>query len=112
MSYYGAEKVIPNYGLMSLCKAALEAAVRYLAAELGPRNIGVYAVSPGPLMRRTASGIAELDELMHHAKHHAPLHRLTTPEEVGALAAFLCSGKAAGLTGSVLHVDAGYRVAA
>jgi enoyl-[acyl-carrier protein] reductase I len=112
MSYYGAEKVIPNYGLMSLCKAALEAGVRYLAAELGPRNIGVYAVSPGPLMRRHASGIAELDELMHHAKHHAPLHRLTTPEEVGALATFLCSGKAAGLTGSVLHVDAGYRVAA
>jgi enoyl-[acyl-carrier protein] reductase I len=112
MSYYGAEKVIPNYGLMSLCKAALEAGVRHLASEMGPRNIGVYAVSPGPLKRRTASGIAELDELMHHAKHHAPLHRLVTPEEVGALTAFLCSGNAAGLTGSVLHVDAGYRVAA
>jgi len=112
ISYYGAEKIIPNYGLMSLCKAALEAAVRYVAAELGPRDIGVYAVSPGPLRRRAASGIAEIDDLMRQAKEHAPLHRLVTPEEVGALTAFLCSGNATGLTGSVLHVDAGYRAAA
>jgi enoyl-[acyl-carrier protein] reductase I len=112
ISYYGAEKVIPNYGLMSLCKAALEAAVRYLAAEFGDRDIGVYAVSPGPLRRRSGSGIAEIDDLMQRAKERAALHRLVTPEEVGALTAFLCSGNAAGLTGSVLHVDAGYRAAA
>ena len=112
ISYYGAEKVIPNYGLMSLCKAALEAAVRYLAAEFGDRDIGVYAVSPGPLRRRAGSGIAEIDDLMQRAKERAALHRLVTPEEVGALTAFLCSGNAAGLTGSVLHVDAGYRAAA
>jgi enoyl-[acyl-carrier protein] reductase I len=112
ISYYGAERVVPNYGLMSLCKAALEAAVRYLAAELGEHDIGVYAVSPGPLRRRATSGIAEIDDLMREAKEHAALHRLVTPEEVGALTAFLCSGNAGGLTGSVLHVDAGYRAAA
>ncbi|SDF54423.1 enoyl-ACP reductase FabI [Thalassobaculum litoreum] len=110
MSYYGAEKVVDRYNLMGPVKAALEASVRYLAVELGPKNIRVYAVSPGPLKTRAASGIDRFDELMDQAAARAPNHALVTIEQVGDVAAFLASEAAAGMTGNVVYVDNGYNV--
>ena len=110
MSYYGAEKVVENYNLMGPVKAALECSVRYMAAELGPENIRVYAISPGPMETRAAAGIKGFDTLMDSAATRSPLHRLSTTEEVGQLTAFLVSDAATGLSGNVIHVDAGYHV--
>lgn len=110
MSYYGAEKVVDRYNLMGPVKAALEASVRYLAVELGSKNIRVYAVSPGPLKTRAASGIDRFDELMDQAAARAPNHALVTIEQVGDVAAFLASEAAAGMTGNVVYVDNGYNV--
>jgi len=110
MSYYGAEKVIPNYGIMGPVKAALEASVRYLAAELGPKKIRVLAVSPGPIRTRAASGIGQFEDLLDQAERRAPEHQLVTPADVGAVTALLCSDSARGLTGNVIFVDAGYHV--
>ncbi|NLF54626.1 MAG: enoyl-ACP reductase FabI [Thauera phenolivorans] len=112
MTYLGSEKVIPHYGVMGLCKAALEAATRYLAAELGEKNIRVNAVSPGPLMTRAASGIAGFDHLMAAAVERSPMHSLVTPEDVGALAAFLVSDAGRLISGGVHFVDAGYNIMA
>ncbi|MDR2688330.1 MAG: enoyl-ACP reductase FabI [Azoarcus sp.] len=110
MTYLGADKVIPHYGVMGLCKAALEAATRYLAAELGEKNIRINAVSPGPLMTRAASGIAGFDGLMAAAVERSPMHSLVTPEDIGALAAFLFSDAGRFITGGVHYVDAGYNI--
>jgi enoyl-[acyl-carrier protein] reductase I len=110
MTYLGSEKVIANYGVMGLCKAALEAATRYMAFELGPKNIRVNAVSPGPLMTRAASGIAGFDGLMAAAVERSPLHRLVTPEDIGALVAFLVSEAGRNMSGGVHFVDAGYNI--
>ena len=110
MSYYGAEKVIDNYNLMGPVKAALEASVRYMAVELGSHNIRVYAISPGPLMTRAASGIDRFDELMEAAARRAPRQALVTIEQIGNVAAFLASGAADGMTGNVVYVDNGYNV--
>ncbi|AWI77549.1 MAG: enoyl-[acyl-carrier-protein] reductase FabI [Betaproteobacteria bacterium HGW-Betaproteobacteria-13] len=110
MTYLGSEKVIPNYGVMGLCKAALEAATRYMAAELGEKNIRVNAVSPGPLMTRAASGIAGFDGLMAAAVERAPMHSLVTPEDIGALTAFLVSDAGRLISGGVHFVDAGYNI--
>lgn len=107
MSYYGAEKVVDNYNMMGPIKAALESSVRYLAAELGGKNIRVHALSPGPMPTRAAFGIAEFDRLMDSAVARAPLHRLGTPRDVGTMAAFLVSSLGANLTGSTVYVDAG-----
>lgn len=112
MSYLGAERVVPNYGIMGVCKAALESATRYLADELGPKGIRVNAVSPGPMPTRAASGIAHFDELMESAIRKAPLHRLATLEQVGELTAFLVSAPAAAITGSTIHADGGYHIEA
>ncbi len=112
MTYLGSEKVIPNYGVMGLCKAALEAATRYLAAELGRSRIRVNAVSPGPLMTRAASGIAGFDGLMAAAVERSPMHSLVTPEDVGALTAFLVSDAGRLISGGVHFVDAGYNIMA
>ena len=112
MTYLGSEKVIPNYGVMGLCKAALEAATRYMAAELGPKGIRVNAVSPGPLMTRAASGIAGFDGLMASAVEHSPMRALVTPEDIGALTAFLVSDAGRLITGGVHFVDAGYNIMA
>ena len=112
MTYLGSEKVIPNYGVMGLCKAALEAATRYMAAELGPKNIRVNAVSPGPLMTRAASGIAGFDGLMAAAVERSPMHALVTPEDIGALTAFLFSDAGRLISGGVHFVDAGYNIMA
>ncbi len=110
MTYLGSEKVIANYGVMGLCKAALEAATRYLAAELGTKNIRVNAVSPGPLMTRAASGIAGFDSLMASAVERSPLHSLATPEDIGALTAFLVSDAGRLISGGIHFVDAGYNI--
>jgi enoyl-[acyl-carrier protein] reductase I len=112
MTYLGSEKVIPNYGVMGLCKAALEAATRYMAAELGVKGIRVNAVSPGPLMTRAASGIAGFDGLMAAAVERSPMHALATPEDIGALTAFLVSDAGRLVSGGVHFVDAGYNIMA
>jgi enoyl-[acyl-carrier protein] reductase I len=107
MSYHGADKVVDNYNLMGPVKAALEASVRYAAAELGPKGIRAYAVSPGPLRTRAASGIAHFDELVDMAVSRAPAGRLVDIAEVGRVVAFLVSGAASGMTGDTIHVDGG-----
>jgi enoyl-[acyl-carrier protein] reductase I len=110
MSYLGANQVIENYGIMGPVKAALESAVRYMAAELGPRGIRVHAVSPGPLATRAASGIPDFDRLMERVGSRAPVRRLVTIEEVGAACAFLASPYAAAMTGETLYIDGGYHI--
>ena len=110
MSYYGAQKVIDHYGIMGPVKAALEATVRYLAAELGPAGIRVHAVSPGPIKTRAASGIGDFEQLLDDAANRAPQHQLVTIGDVGAVTAMLCSDAARALTGNVIFVDAGYHV--
>ncbi|WP_172130605.1 enoyl-ACP reductase FabI [Bradyrhizobium aeschynomenes] len=107
MSYYGADKVVSNYNVMGLAKASLQAAVRYIAAELGDKNIRVYAVSPGPLRTRAASGIAHFDELIEAAVSRSPGHRLVDIAEIGRVVAFLVGGGASGMTGDTIYVDAG-----
>ncbi|WP_262298283.1 enoyl-ACP reductase FabI [Microvirga sesbaniae] len=112
MSYYGAEKVVDHYNIMGPVKSALEATVRYLAAELGPKGIRVNALSPGPLRTRAASGISHFDEIINEAQARAPEHRLVTIEEVGAIAACLASDASQSMTGNTAHVDAGYHIMA
>jgi enoyl-[acyl-carrier protein] reductase I len=110
MSYLGAEEAVPNYGLMGPVKAALESMVRYLALELGPKNIRVHALSPGPIPTRAASGIDGFDHLLQAAREQAPLRRLVTLDEIGQLANFLAADAASGLTGQTIYVDAGYHI--
>ncbi len=110
MSYYGAEKVVTNYNLMGPVKAALEAATRYMAQELGPKGIRVHAISPGPLKTRAACGISEFDRLMEQAIERAPQHTLVDIDDIGAVAAFLCSPSSKAMTGSTIHVDGGYHI--
>lgn len=107
MSYYGADKVVHNYNMMGPVKAALESCVRYMAKELGEREIRVFAVSPGPLRTRAASGIAHFDELIDMAVSRSPARRLVDIAEVGRAVAFLVGGGASGMTGDVIYVDAG-----
>jgi enoyl-[acyl-carrier protein] reductase I len=110
MSYHGANEVIENYGIMGPVKAALESAVRYLAAELGPKGIRVHAISPGPLATRAASGIPDFDALMERVAERAPARRLVTIEEVGAACTFLASNYAAAMTGGTIYIDGGYNI--
>ena len=112
MSYYGADKVVGNYNMMGPVKAALEASVRYAAAELGPRHIRVFAVSPGPLRTRAASGIAHFDELVEMAQSRAPAQRLVDIAEVGRVVAFLVGGASSGMTGDTIYVDGGLHIMA
>lgn len=107
MSYHGADKVVENYNLMGPVKAALEASVRYLAHELGEKRVRVFAVSPGPIRTRAASGIAAFDALVADATARAPAGRLVDIEEVGRCVAFLVSASASGMTGNTIHVDGG-----
>jgi len=112
MSYYGADKVVDHYNLMGPVKAALEASVRYLARELGEHGIRVFAVSPGPLRTRAASGIAQFDELIDMAVKRSPGQRLVDIGEVGRVVAFLAGGASSGMTGDVIYVDAGLHIMA
>ncbi len=112
MSYYGADKVVNNYNIMGPVKAALQATTRYLAVELGEKGIRVFAVSPGPLKTRAASGIAQFDELVEAAVARSPAHRLVDIAEVGRVVAFLVGGGASGMTGDTIYVDAGLHVVA
>lgn len=108
LSYYGAEKAVPNYNVMGIAKASLEAAVRYLAASVGPKGIRVNAISAGPLRTLAAAGIKDFRKMQTAYAAVTPLQRNITLEEVGNTAAFLCSPLASGITGEVVHVDAGY----
>jgi enoyl-[acyl-carrier protein] reductase I len=107
VTFYGSERVVANYNLMGPVKAALESAVRYTAAELGPKQIRAHAISPGPIRTRAASGIAHFDELLEAEAAVAPEHHLVDIEDVGALAAFLVSDGARHITGTVIPVDGG-----
>lgn len=110
MSYYGAEKVVPHYNVMGVAKAALEASVRYLAYDLGPKKIRVNAISAGPVNTLAARGISGFSAMLSHYEAHAPLKRNITLEELGATGVFLASDGAAGITGQTLYADAGYCV--
>ena len=108
LSYYGAEKAMPNYNVMGLAKASLEANVRYMAQSLGPDGIRVNAISAGPIKTLAAAGISNFRKMLDLMERTAPLRRNVTIEEVGNTAAFLCSDLASGITGEVTYVDAGY----
>lgn len=110
MSYYGAEKVVTHYNLMGPVKAALEASVKYLSAELGAQHIRVNALSTGPVKTRAASGLTDFDRLMEEAASKAPLYQLVTLEQIGEMSAFLVSDNAKQVTGQTVYVDAGYNV--
>jgi enoyl-[acyl-carrier protein] reductase I len=110
LTYYGSEKVVAHYNVMGVAKAALEASVRYLAADLGPRNIRVNAISAGPIRTLAASGIAGFKSLYGSFRDVAPLRRNVTLEDVGSTAVYLASSLSAGVTGEVIYVDAGFSI--
>ena len=112
MTYYGAEKVVPNYNVMGVAKAALEATTRYLAADLGKLNIRVNAISAGPINTLAARGVGDLRTMLKHHAERAPLRRNVEAREVGNTALFLCSPLSSGITGEVIHVDCGYNIMA
>lgn len=110
LTYYGAEKVIPHYNVMGVAKAALEASVKYLANDIGPRGIRVNAISAGPIKTLAASGIGDLHEILKWNERVSPLRRNTTIDEVGAAGLYLVSDLASGVSGEIHHVDCGYHV--
>ena len=110
MTYLGGETVIPGYNLMGICKAALDSSMQYLAAELGPNNIRVNALSAGPLRTLAASAVGEFDLMQKLYKSISPMRRNVTHEEVGKTGMFLLSDSASGITGEILHVDGGFHV--
>ena len=112
MSYLGAERTMPNYNIMGLAKASLEAAVRYMAVSLGPEGTRVNAISAGPIKTLAASGIGSFGKLLAFNERNAPLRRNVTIDEVGNAAAFLCSNLASGITGEIMYVDAGFNITA
>ena len=110
MSYFGAEKVVPRYNVMGVAKAALEASVRYLASDLGPKGIRVNAISAGPIKTLAARGISNLGEMLKAHADRSPLRRNVDPAEVGGTAAFLLSSASSGITGETIYVDCGYNI--
>ena len=112
MTYYGAEKVVPNYNVMGVAKAALEASTRYLAYDLGKRNIRVNSISAGPINTLSARGVSNMGTMLKHHADRAPLGRNVEAREVGNCALFLCSPLSSGITGEVIHVDCGYNIMA
>jgi len=110
LTYYGGEKVVPGYNMMGVCKAALDASVKYLAYDLGPKNIRVNAVSAGPVKTLAASAVGDFDDLSGLYDAVSPMQRNITRDEVGASGMFLLSDLATGITGEILHVDCGYNV--
>jgi enoyl-[acyl-carrier protein] reductase I len=110
MTYYGSQMVVKHYNIMGVAKAALESAVRYVAAELGPKGIRVHAISPGPLATRAASGIPEFDELLDKAREKAPARSLVNIDDVGIATAILAHDAARLITGATLYIDGGYHI--
>ena len=110
MTYYGSQMVVKNYNIMGVAKAALESAVRYMAAELGPKGIRVHAISPGPLATRAASGIPEFDALLNKAQAKAPTRSLVSIDDVGVATAFLAHDAARLITGDTIYIDGGYHI--
>ena len=110
LSYLGAERAVPNYNVMGLAKASLEANVRYLAASLGPKGTRVNGISAGPIRTLAASGISDFRSMLKQVEERTPLRRNVTIEEVGNAAAFLCSDLASGITGEIIYVDTGYHI--
>ena len=110
LSYLGAVRTLPSYNVMGVAKASLEATMRYLAYNLGPEGIRVNAISAGPIKTLAASGIGGFRKILGHVEGHAPLRRTVSIEDVGNVAAFLCSDLASGITGEVTYVDAGYNI--
>ena len=110
MSFYGAEKVFPNYNVMGVAKAALESSVRYLASDMGPDAVRVNAISAGPIKTLAARGISGFNEMMNAVVERAPLKRTTEPKEVAQTAVFLVSPASCGITGETVHVDSGYHI--
>ncbi|MHC5938074.1 enoyl-ACP reductase FabI [Nostoc sp.] len=110
LTYLGGVRAIPNYNVMGVAKAGLEMSVRYLAAELGPQNIRVNAISAGPIRTLASSAVGGILDMIHHVEQVAPLRRTVTQLEVGNAAAFLCSDLSSGITGQILYVDAGYEI--
>lgn len=108
LTYYGAEKVVTNYNVMGVAKAALEASVRYLAYDLGEKGVRINAISAGPIKTLAASGIGGFNRILHHMELHSPLRRNVTIEDVGSTALFLASPLGAGITGQTIYVDSGY----
>ena len=110
LTYIGGERVVQNYNVMGIAKAALEASVRYLSADIGPRGIRVNAISAGPIRTLSASGVAGFSEILDHIEAKSPLRRNITADEVGDACLFLASDLSRGITGSTLYVDAGYHI--
>lgn len=110
LTYLGAERVLPNYNVMGVAKASLEASVRYLASDLGPQNIRVNAISAGPIRTVSASGVGGFTDILDIVQQRAPLRRNTNQDEIGDVAAFLASDLARGVTGEVIYVDSGYHI--
>ncbi len=110
LSYLGAERALQNYNVMGVAKASLEASVRYLALNLGPEGIRVNAISAGPIKTLAASGIGGFKSILGHVEAYSPMRRTVTIEDVGNVGAFLCSDLAAGITGEITYVDAGYNI--
>ncbi|MEM9087924.1 MAG: enoyl-ACP reductase FabI [Cyanobacteria bacterium P01_F01_bin.53] len=108
LTYLGGVRVVPNYNVMGVAKAALEMNVRYLAADLGPKNIRVNGISAGPIRTLASSAIGGILDMIHHVEDVAPLRRTVTQTEVGNTAAFLCSDLSSGITGQIIYVDSGY----
>jgi len=110
MSYYGAEKVVAGYNVMGVAKSALESSTRYLAKDLGPRNIRINAISAGPIQTLSARGVSDFSSMLKHHAEKAPLGRNVDAREVGNTAVFLCSSLSTGITGEVIYVDCGYNI--
>jgi len=110
LTYLGGVRVVPNYNVMGIAKAALEMNVRYLAAEMGPSNIRVNGISAGPIRTLASSAVGGILDMIHHVEQVAPLRRTVTQTEVGNAAAFLCSDLSSGVTGQILYVDSGYEI--
>lgn len=110
LTYIGGERVMPNYNVMGVAKAALEMSVRYLAADLGKHGIRVNSISSGPIRTLSSKGVSDFNSILREIEEKAPLHRNTTPEEVGDTAVFLFSDMSRGITGETIHVDSGYHV--
>ena len=110
LSYFGAEKVLPNYNVMGVAKAALESSVRYLAWDLGARDVRINAISAGPIRTLSSAGVSGFKDMLRHHAERAPLRKNVDLDDVGDAAVYLCSDLSRGVTGEVLHVDAGYNI--